>query len=349
MISRDENLGELGEWFDRLSRMIEREGLLGHLNINTEIEYFFRDVLNCLYGWKLSNANDLFGKNAEAIDLSSTSDKVALQVTTTQTSTKIRKTLTAFVPKMTGDYDRLIFIYPSMKKSASTADFSKQLVIPEADDEEASDLFLISRNESSEPFDFVADRDRWDLSDLYKKAQTLSVERQKALLELVREELKPLGKALQMGVEPSVEILIGVIAHMVSAGNPDEVLEYDPPANIVQKLERFKEHADFLKRQFLINRNFYIPVEEARKAVGYDAANVPRIRLWLIQNSLSSLEKHNGNGKEAFEALVKKLLKLTKKNGSDADNTAVSYLIADEFFRCNVFPNPEELESLTKE
>lgn len=324
-MSRDENLRELGDWFDRLARLLEREGFLGHLNLNIEIEYFFRDVLNAMHDWNLDNRNDLFGKNAESIDLSSTTRRIAVQVTTTQTAAKIRDTLKKFLPKLGSQYDRLIFIYPALTKSKTNAPFEKQL----------------------DGFDFNAFRDRWDLSDLLTKAQSLEIGKQNALVELVRQELRPLGTALQMGVEPSVEALIKVISYMVSASTPTTVSDYNPPANLQAKLNRFHEHAEFLKRNFILNRHFYIPVEEARKAVGYDAANVPRIRLWLIQNSLSKLDLYEGNAKAAFESLTEQLMDAVKTSGNDSDRTAVSYLLADEFFRCNVFPNSEELQNIT--
>lgn len=318
-ISRTDNLSRLGDWFDALARKIAREGSLSHLDLNTEIEYIFRDLLNKAYGWDLDNANDVFGKNQEAFDLSSRSGEVCVQVTTTQGATKIRKTLEKFIPSHRDRFQRLVFVYPTMEHSPSRASFSDQL----------------------SGYDFQPDRDCLCLGDLLKRAQEMTIDEQKDFLQLVEAELKPLGKALQFGAEPSVGLLIAVISHMADYGTPEQISHHESRPDDAKKLARFQEHAAFLKRQFTLNRDYYIPVQQAREAVGIDAANTPRISLWLRTKSLDLLEEHGNDARTAFQALVHRLLEETHQSGRDADETAVSYLLADEFFRCNVFPNPD--------
>jgi hypothetical protein len=319
-ITRTDNLSQLGEWFDLLERKITREGFLGHYDLNIEIEYVFRDLLNFAYGWDLENANDVFGKNQEAFDLSSKSGVVCVQVTTTQTAAKIGKTLSKFIPRYRDRFQRLVFIHPVMTMKKSQKSFVKE----------------------ADGFDFLPSRDRLCFRDLLDQAQQMTAARQSEFLELVQSELKPLGSALQLGTEPSVGLLIAVIAHMANYGTPEQMSRHESRPDDERKLARFHEHASFLKRQFNQNREYYIPVQQARKAVGIDAANTPRIHLWLKSNSLDLLEEHGNNARTAFQALADRLLQETHRTGRDADVTAVRYLLADEFFRCNVFPNPDE-------
>lgn len=318
-ITRTDNLSSLGDWFDVLERKITREGLLGHLHLNTEIEYVFRDLLNFAYGWDLENANDVFGKNQEAFDLSSCSGAVCVQVTSTQGAAKIRKTLAAFVPSYRDRFKRLIFVYPVIEARSSRASFADQ----------------------SNGYDFHAERDCLCLGDLLQQAQQMSAERQSEFLKLVESELRPLGAALQLGAEPSVSLLIAVISHMANYGTSEEIAHHESRPDDARKLARFQDHAVFFKRQFTLNSEFYIPVQQAREAVGIDAANTPRISLWLRNNSLDLLEIHHEDARAAFLALARRLLDETHQSGHDADETAVRYLLADEFFRCNVFPNPD--------
>lgn len=56
--------------------------------------------------------------------------------------------------------------------------------------------------------------------------------------------------------------------------------------------------------------------------------------------SLSALEDHGGDAKEAFNALVEHLCDRERQAGRDYEENAVRYFLADEFGRCNVFPNP---------
>lgn len=318
-ITRTENLDRLGNWFDLLERKIIREGHLGHLHLHTEIEYLFRDLLNFVYGWDLDNANDVFGKNQEAFDLSSRSGAVCVQVTSTQGASKIRKTLAAFIPAYRDRFKRLVFVYPVVHAKATRASFADQL----------------------KGYDFSPERDCLCLGDLLQQAQQMTAERQSEFLRLVESELRPLGAALQLGVEPSVGLLIAAISHMANFGTPEEIAHHESRPDDARKLARFQEHAAFFKREFTLNRECYIPVQQAREAVGIDASNSPRISLWLRTNSLDLLDIHNQDARAAFLALARRLLDETHQSGHDADETAVRYLLADEFFRCNVFPNPE--------
>lgn len=318
-ITRSDNLARLGELFDVLERKIAREGFLGHYDLNTEIEYVFRDLLNAAYGWDLENANDVFGKNQEAFDLSSKSGAVCVQVTTTQGTAKIRKTIRKFIPDYRERFKRLVFVYPVMTPSRSRTSFEDDL----------------------QGYDFKPNRDLLCFADLHKQAQQMTAAKQTKFLELVLKELGPLAPGLRLGTEPSVDLLIAVISHMANSGSPEEVPRYDSRPDADRKLARFQEHAGFLKRQFTQNRAYYVPVQQARDAVGIDAAHAPRIGLWLRKNSIDLLDEHD-DAKAAFQALVDRLLTETHQRGRDADVTAVSYLLADEFFRCNVFPNPDE-------
>lgn len=291
-ITRVDNLSSLGEWFDLLERQITREGLLGHLHLNTEVEYIFRDLLNFAYGWNLDNANDVFGKNQEAFDLSAGTGEVCVQVTSTQGAGKIRKTFSAFIPNYWDRFKRLVFVYPVLDAKSSRASFADQL----------------------HGYDFHADRDCLCFSDLLKQAQQMTAARQSEFLTLVESELRPLGAALQLGAEPSVSPLIAVISHMARYGSPEQIAHSESRPDDARKLARFQDHATFLKRQFTLNRECYIPVQQAREAVGIDAANTPRISLWLRNNSLDLLEIHHQDARAAFLALARRLLDETHQS-----------------------------------
>ena len=117
------------------------------------------------------------------------------------------------------------------------------------------------------------------------------------------------------------------------------VQEMKPDA--FQKLERFKEHAEFLKRQFLTNVDCYIAIDAARLAVGCDTVRARRSSAWLREHSLSALEANDGDARRAFEAMVTHLTIPAHKAGHNCDDNAVRYFLADEFCGCNVFPNPD--------
>jgi hypothetical protein len=316
-IQRQSNLTEAKEWFGRLDADFRANAAIRHLDGNIEIENFFRDLLRQLYGWSLTNANWSESINQDSFDLEDSSNRIAVQVTSTMTAAKIRKTLTSFIENHRSRFTRLVFVYPFITKTASEANFSKQL--------------------SGFPFD--SDNDRIDLGTLLQRIQNLGITEQDAALRLIRQELKPLGQALQMGVDQTVEVIISIIRYISeTTPDPNNLPEFKPDAP--GKLERFKAHAEFLKRQFLNNVTCYRAVEEARQAVGYDAARAPRCAAWLREKSLSALENHGNDARLAFESIVSHLVEREHKAGRDCEEQAVRYFLADEFGRCNVFPNP---------
>ena len=315
-IQRQSHLDEAKEWMKRLDQEFVANAALRHLDANIEIEPFFRDLLNSIFGWSLTDANWSEQANQDAFDLCDKSARIAVQVTSTMKPAKIKSTLESFLAKHRSDYDRLIFIYPHLSKTKSSKDY-----IPE-----------------SKGFDFNPKRDRIDLSDLLREIKNLGIDQQQAALALLRKELQPLGAALRLGVDANVEAIIQIIQH-ISSGLPDKKPENRPNADA--KLKRFAEHANYLKRQYTNYVECYVAIREARTAIGYDAVRSVRCAAWLRERSLTMLETQKDDAKAAFEALVDYFKELLHRSGGDCDDSAVRYFLADEFLSCNVFPNPE--------
>ena len=317
VFQRQENLGEAKDWFARLDLEFQATTALRHLSGNIEAENIFRDLLNLLFDWSLSNANWSGAINQDALDLEDRLARIAVQVTTTMSAAKIRKTLENFIPNHSKNFDRLIFIYPRMTKSSSSADFSKQLC----------------------GFGFTPGKDRYDLSDLLLEIQNCTIFKQDAVLNLLRNELKPLGAALCLGVDQNVEVIISIIRYISDVNTTVVVLpELKPDA--FAKIARFQEHGGYLKRQFAGNVQCYRAVDEARHAVGYDGVRAARCAAWLKDRSLAALEDNGGDARKAFDSLVEHLCRREREAGRDCEENAVRYFLADEIGRCNVFPNP---------
>ncbi len=316
---RRSNLEEAKEWLGRLSVAVQANSALRHLDANIEAEGFFQSLLNRLFGWSLINGNWDGRSSQDSFDLEDRQNRIAVQVTSTMTAAKIRQTLETFIPNHQRDFDRLVFVYPLMEMPSTSANFDKQLA----------------------GFDFVASRDRLDLSAILKALQLLpDVDHQQAVVSLLRKELRPLGAALQMGVDQNVTAIISIIEYISQGGLPAAAMIQEMKPDAFQKLERFKEHAEFLKRQFLTNVECYIAIDEARQAVGCDTVRVRRSSAWLREHSLSALEANDGDARRAFEAMVTHLASHAHTAGHDCDDNALRYFLADEFCGCNVFPNP---------
>lgn len=99
-----------------LSTKIKQSNSLNLTDDNNWAESFYRDFLNICFKYNLVNLNAL-EQNASAIDLVDDSRKLAIQVTSTNTTKKIKDTVEGFIRhKRYVDYDRLIILLLVEKK-----------------------------------------------------------------------------------------------------------------------------------------------------------------------------------------------------------------------------------------
>lgn len=175
---------EATEWLNRLEMSIAADIALRHEDSLIELETFFRDLLNLVFGWNLQNANTLLGGSQDSFDLSDDAASLAVQVTATTTAEKIRKTIESFVGTHDTTYRRLVFVYPRVTLPNTRANFSDSL----------------------NGFDFDADRDRLGFGSVLKEAQGFTIDKLECLIQLLRKELRPLGAALQIADRSASEL-----------------------------------------------------------------------------------------------------------------------------------------------
>lgn len=93
-----------------LAYKIKIRSSLNLMDLNIHAEYFFKDLLNIVYGLNLKNIN-IEERNSAAIDLADEDNMIAIQVTSNVNWKKIRDTLNLFFDKkMNLKYKRLIFL-----------------------------------------------------------------------------------------------------------------------------------------------------------------------------------------------------------------------------------------------
>jgi len=313
-----EILERLKDWFTRLDVSMRANKALKHQDANIQLENFFRDLLNAVYGWNLVNANGLISTDQDSYDLSDDGESLAAQVTVTTGSAKIKKTLKSFVGAHDEDYQRLVFAYPFVELPRSTAQYHKE----------------------KKKFDFQPKRDRIGLGTILSKISHLPLADQEQILKLVSDHLKPLGKAIHLGSDDVLDTLIEVIAFMSDNAPEDEVTTSEKDPDYEAKRERLAEYVEYLEQQYSVNAGCHAAIEQAREAIGYDQPRVAKIQAWLKGQSISLLRSCDGNAGEAFDALAQNLLIQAHQTVGNAEMTAVRFLLADEFQRCNVFPNP---------
>ncbi|EAP1507265.1 hypothetical protein D6G40_23610, partial [Salmonella enterica] len=110
MLARAENIRKITNYLAVLSRGVEINASLNLLDINVQVEFFYRDFLNLCYGYNLINTNSE-EQNYQSIDLADENMRVAIQVTSTPELEKIKNTVDGFIKKKQYEkYDRLIVL-----------------------------------------------------------------------------------------------------------------------------------------------------------------------------------------------------------------------------------------------
>lgn len=313
-----EILEELKNWFIRLELSMRANKSIKHQDANIRLEDFFRDLLNEVCDFNLVNANGFISADQDSYDLKDDTQKIAVQVTVTTRSHKIKKTLISFVGNHDDEFERLIFAYPVIQLPKSSANYLKE----------------------KGEFDFDAKRDRISLGGILDKVSHLPLASQKIVLELVRDHLEPLGRGLHLGTDDVLDTLIDAIAYMSRAAPRDSLSASEQDPDYEQKRTRLREYVEYLEQQYSVHASLHAAIGQARDAIGYDQTHAAKIQAWLKGESISHLRRCNGDAGRAFDDLADTLLTKAHQKKGSAQMTAVRFLLADEFQRCNVFPNP---------
>lgn len=125
MISRGTKIGKIVDNLSYLKFQLGTRNPLGFLDLTKYCEDFIKELLNLTFGYELSNLNDEVS-NYPGIDLGDTTNKVAFQITSTNTVQKVNNTLNALKPEYTQNYSTFcIFILGEKQKSYSKIDSTK--------------------------------------------------------------------------------------------------------------------------------------------------------------------------------------------------------------------------------
>lgn len=116
-LKRELLIKEIIEEFSILKNKIELLSASNLNDLNIIYEYHFGEILNIIYGYKLSSSNRDKG-NATAIDLQDESNRVAVQVTSSSHKRKVQETLSAFFSSALDEkYDVLLILILGKKQN----------------------------------------------------------------------------------------------------------------------------------------------------------------------------------------------------------------------------------------
>lgn len=318
MMERQTYTDKIIELLSFLKVKVELSNPINLTDVNIYSENFYRDFLNLVYGYKLRNIN-IIEQNATAIDLGDEEKKIAFQITSTSDLSKTKKTVAAFInKKLYEKYDRLVILNITTKANHR--------------DNHVGDQAAYQLNTKE---------DIWDISNLIKDINDLSLNRIKEICTFLKNEIKfnsdqTLAKEIQTFMS-----LIGYLSDECQPSAGNGFLEAPDPNGKIHK--RFADHSDFLTREY---QNLYIEYGQVLTDVMQQSdighTRVRRLGLHLMTTSDSVLTSCNGDAKNALEALVEKYKSILSENKVEYDESAIKFFLVDQLIRCNVFPNKEK-------
>ncbi|MEW4430532.1 SMEK domain-containing protein [Paenibacillus pabuli] len=300
----------------KLALEVELRNCISLFDINIIAEDFYKEFLKLVYGYNLINLN-IIEKNMSAIDLADQVSRIAIQVTSDNSSTKIIDTIVKFNDKkLHTQYDRLIFLMLIKKKKYTTT------------------------FDTSGLFSFSKDTDIIDHFDMMQHIKEKDTEDLKRISEFLDRELSVKVKETTRKQASEVETVIALIEYLsnhkkVTAKKEETVTDPEDKIN-----RRFKEYSDFLKGLYIELVSLYgEAVKQANDILGLDDVKILVIRLYLRDISTQFLEKTGGNPREALELLASFFEEQMGASGFEFDRMAIKYYLISETIKCNVFPN----------
>ena len=313
-MNKEVYLKNIAENLALLSREVSILNAVNLYDINIIAEDFFPGLLNLIYGYELKNANHL-EKNAPAIDLIDQKNRIAVQVTSDNSSTKIKHTIEEFNKSQAYHlYDRLVVLILTQKKKYSS-NFDTQGL-----------------------FSFEKARDIWDVEKLIKDIRELETAQIKNVSDYLSEELYNKYYSVRETQAGEVDTIIDLIEYISQHRkvNKDRETTVDPEYKIYK---RFKNFADKLITEYTTLYTIYgEALNIVNETLGIDEAQ-DIIMFYLQDISVQFLEEEHDNPIAALNKLVTYFEEKLSINGKKYDRSAIKFYLVNEMIKCRVFPN----------
>lgn len=315
MINKEVYLRNIAEALALLSKEVEVLNCVNFYDINIVAEDFYALLLNKIYGYNLCNLNS-YEKNAPAIDLGDELKRISIQVTSDNTSEKIKKTIEKFIEhKQYLKYDRLIVIVLTKKKKY-TANFNTKSF-----------------------FAFDKEQDVIDYIDLMKDVKAKDIKDLKNISQFLEDELVSKLQQPKTTQSSEVDTIIDLIEYITKnreiKGKLDIVV--DPEYKI---LKRFKEFAERLITDYTTLYTLYgEALDLVHSTLEIDEAQDLITIMYLQDISIKMLDESLNDPVEALKKLVDYFEEKLSLNGTKYDRAAIKFYLVNEMIKCNVFPN----------
>lgn len=306
-----------------LSVRIATRGRFNILDYHLHSENFYRDLLNKLYNWELENLNSTI-QNVEAIDLIDRQRKISIQVSATNTKSKIDHTLLNIDSKA---YKGFNFKFMSIAHKANSLR-EKNYTVPEG----------ISFNPLQDIYDYFS---------ILNVIKDLTIEKIENIHELIKKEL-----GFSNVDRSRIETNLGTIINLLAKENLNHIIsEASLDAFEIDKKIDFNNLtvARFIIEDYKI---YYGVIDKMYAEFDKLGANKSLSVLQCIRYEYLK-NKAKLDGDELFSLIISNIEKriLDDPNSShippEEVAICVGIVIVDAFIRCKIFENPVNYNYVT--
>ena len=299
-----------------LATRVATRGVLNMYDLNIHSEDFYMRLLNLLYGWNLVNINSI-RQNTPAIDLIYESEKIIVQVSSTNTTTKIQSSL----DKLESKYSGYNFKFVSIAKPTDKLKGHK-FILPKG--------FNIT---------FDPDDDIYDIASLLNKIKSLSAAQMKNVYDFIKQELN--FETDELKLETGLACVINELSE-IDLGNNE--IAFDSTAYSIENkiiknnLVVFKDVIEQYDVYFLIVQKIYDEYDKGGKNKSYAVLQAIRKEYLILKpkytgDDLYKAIAQNIKSKLAFSANLKQFY-------DDDLELYVDIILVDAFIKCKIFEKP---------
>jgi len=286
------------------------------LGLHMHSENFYLHLFNKIYGYNLENLNDRL-QNVEAIDLVDHSNKIIIQVSSTNTKQKVESALSKNIMKK---YLSYTFKFISIANEASNL---------------RKKSFLNTHSISFDP-----SADIYDITSILSKILSMDVGEQKILYEQIKKELG--GEIDVVKLDSNLATIINILAKEKwdEANKSDRLIRFEVDRKIsYNDLDSAKNTID----EYVLYHGRVDAKYSEFDSLGNNKSNSV---LATMKRTYSKL-KNIGNADEIFYSVIEEVKNKVLVSANyihipiDELELCVDILVVDAFIRCKIFENPE--------
>jgi hypothetical protein len=303
---------------------IETRGKINILDYHLHSENFYRDLFNKLYTWNLENLNAQV-QNVEAIDLIDKTNKIIIQISATNTKSKIDNALSK--PSLTGtEYNGFNFKFISIAKDATNL-----------------------RSQSYNPptgINFVPATDIYDAKSILHDINNLDINTLEIIYKLIKSEL---GKETDiLRLESNLSSVINILAkeNLAPVDSNSNINSFEIERKIdFNNLSTSKSIIDDYKLYHHIVDRIYSEFDKSGCNKSISVLNTIKSEYVNYSSKLLGDELFN----QVISTIAERILQSPnfEKIPQEEMEMCAGILVVDAFIRCKIFKNPNDYSYVT--